>query len=60
MFYNKKKKNMSLSIETPNLLRSHTECGVHKHDICILYIYLLINYYFIFYDKRTQLFNIIH
>jgi len=40
MFY--KKKNKSLSIETLNLLRSHTECGVHKHDIYIINILMYI------------------
>jgi len=69
MFYKKKKKKKkkkykSLSFETFNLLRSHTECGVYTHTkFILLYIYLfiyLLIIIFISYDKKTQLFNIIH
>jgi len=45
------------------MLRSHTECGVymytHTKFIFYIFIYLLI-IIFISYDKKTQLFNIIH
>jgi len=37
------------------MLRSHTECGVDTHIYLCIIIYLFINYYFIFYNKKTQL-----
>jgi len=59
----KKKKKISLSALRLLICYGVTQNVVYTHTRNLYYyifIYLLINYYFISYDKKTQLFNTIH